>query len=141
MTDWLARGPQLVDAYNARDVDRFLEFASPDCEWSTAMATGLEATVYRGYAGIRAYFEELSDVWEQLRIEAGDYRALGTSPDGPSVFMILGRVDGLGKRSGVRLDSPFGMASEVIGDRWVRSYSYLDHRLAHDRAAELLQHG
>ncbi len=61
-----------VDAYNRRDPDGLLTDWAPDAvlDWSNALI--FEAGVYRGHEQIRAFMEEFSAVWEEVRIEIVD---------------------------------------------------------------------
>ena len=51
-----------ADAITDRDVEWALELCHPDVEFFSLMAQ-LEARPYRGYAGIRKYFNDVDTTW------------------------------------------------------------------------------
>jgi hypothetical protein len=53
-----------VDAFNTRDVERFIEFCDPDIELHSAV-TVPGGGVYYGHAGVRKWYRDLSDGWGQ----------------------------------------------------------------------------
>lgn len=109
-----------IDAFNARDVDGFTASTTPDFEWSPSMVA-VEAQVFRGSAGIRAYFASLASAWEEFLILPVAFRDL------PDLVIMLGRLRGRGKNSGVPVDSALGMVFDLRGSHIARIRGYLDH--------------
>jgi ketosteroid isomerase-like protein len=112
-----------VDAFNRRDPDGMDELATPDCEWVTSMGP-IEGEIFRGREGGETYFARLSDAWEEFRTIAEDLRDLGDS------VLMLGRIEGRGKGSGVPIDTPLGQIFDFREGKVCRIRSYLDHREA-----------
>ena len=53
-----------VEAFNRRDVDGFVESATPDFEWFPAGAVAVERGSFLGREGVEKYFEELRDTFQ-----------------------------------------------------------------------------
>jgi ketosteroid isomerase-like protein len=109
----------LIAALNRRDVEAMVgEFYTADAEFIPALQAALEGTVYRGSAAIRAYYEEIYDVWEELRVEATDLRGLG------DIVLATGRVVARGKASGVALDREWAFAFKLVDRKvvWQRNF-------------------
>ena len=119
-----------VDAFNERDVETFMALTTPDFEWFPAMDRLLERGSYRGREGIEAYFEVVSDTWEEFQVVPDGFRDLGDR------VLVLGRAEGRGRSSGVRVDTPLGTVVEFRDGKMSRIRAYLDHDEA-SRAAGL----
>ncbi len=110
-----------IDAFNRRDVDAFAEVTSIDLELSTALARTVEGGSYRGREGIDTYFADLRDTWDEVRILGDEFRDLGDR------VLVLGRLEGRGKGSGVPVKASWGMISEFRDGKTSRIRTYLDH--------------
>jgi len=73
-----------ADAIIDRDVEWALELCHPEVEFFSLMAQ-LEASPYRGYAGIRKYFKDVDATWEEWRVEV---EQLLCAPDGRVVIVM-----------------------------------------------------
>jgi ketosteroid isomerase-like protein len=74
-------------AFAERDVERVLAHSSPDVEFSAVTGEHAGRTEpYRGHDGVRQYFRDLAEVWDELRIVPRDYRQ-----DGDRI-LVTGRV-------------------------------------------------
>ena len=109
-----------IDAFNATEVDAFAALTTPDFEWSPSMVA-IEGETYRGREGIERYFRSLDNSWEKFHIHRGEFRELG------DVVVMLGRLEGHGKGSGVPVDSALGMVFDFQGGAISRIRGYLDH--------------
>ena len=118
---------QAIDAFNQRDVGAFAALTSPDFEWSPSMVA-IEGEIYRGRSGIENYFGTLNNAWEKFQILRDGFRDLG------DVVIMLGRLEGRGKGSGVPVDSPLGMVFDLRGGAIARIRGYLDHAEALEAA-------
>ncbi len=113
---------RVVDAYNRRDVDGlFAELATPDFEWYPALIRALDGGGVRGREGVERFVVDTEENWEGLQIVAEEFRDLGDR------VLVLGRMKGRGKGSGVPVDQPFASILEFRGDRIRRNRVYLDH--------------
>jgi uncharacterized protein len=110
------------DAYNRRDVDGlFAELATPDFEWYPAIARALDGGgSYRGREGIEKFAADTRENWEELQSLPEEFRDLGDR------VLVLGRLRGRGKASGVPVDQPFAGIFDFRGYRVWRYRVYLD---------------
>ncbi len=112
---------RVVDAYNRRDVDAlFADLATPDFEWYPALIRALDGGGIRGREGVERFALDTEENWEELLIVAEEFRDLGDR------VLLLGRMKGRGKGSGVPVDQPFASILDFSGDRIRRNRVYLD---------------
>jgi ketosteroid isomerase-like protein len=109
-----------TDALNRRDVDAYGELITADYELLPAM-TGFTGVSFRGREGMERYFEELADTWEEFSVLAEDFREL----DG-ECMLVLVRLEGRGKGSGIPIDALHTVLFHFRGGRISRIHSYLD---------------
>ena len=109
------------DAFNQRDVDAFMECVTSDIEFTAAMSGTVAGGSLRGREGIEALFADIRDTWEEHRMVIDEIRDLGERVLG------LGRLEGRGKASGVSVDVPFAIISDLRDGKMWRSRTYLDH--------------
>jgi ketosteroid isomerase-like protein len=81
-----------TDAVTERDIDAALEHCHPEIEFFSLLAQ-LEARPYRGFAGIRTYFEEIDATWKEWRVEI---EQLSSTPDGRVVIVMSTHMRGKG---------------------------------------------
>jgi len=113
---------RVIDAYNRRDIDGlFAELATPDFEWYPAIVRALDGGGYHGRDGVEKFAADTSANWEELQVLAEEFRDLGDR------VLVLGRMNGRGKASGVPVDTPFACVLDFRGDRIWRNRVYLDH--------------
>jgi ketosteroid isomerase-like protein len=113
---------RMVDAYNRRDIDgAFAELVTPDVEWFPALTRALGGGGYRGREGAERFIVDTSENWQELQNVAAEYRDLGDR------VLVLGRLKGRGKGSGVPVDQQYVGIFDFRGDRIWRYRVYLDH--------------
>ena len=113
----------IYDAFNARDVEAALPFISADCELDlrgTAARIG-RTDPYRGHDGLREYFADVAQTWDELTIRAEDFRAI------PGSVIVMGHVD-------ARLDG------KPAGRRAVWTWKVRDGKATHVRVADIGAH-
>jgi ketosteroid isomerase-like protein len=81
-----------ADAITERDVEAALELCHPEIEFFSLMAQ-LEASPFRGFAGIRRYFDDLDATWEEWRVEV---EQLVAAPDGRVAIVMSTHMRGDG---------------------------------------------
>ena len=111
---------QVISAFNRSDVDAFATLTTPDFEWSPSMVA-IEGETFLGREGIETYFGRLSEAWETFRIHRDRFR------DSADLVVMLGRLEGLGKSSGVPVDASLGMVFDFREGAISRIRGYLDH--------------
>jgi ketosteroid isomerase-like protein len=109
-----------IEAFNRLCADVIIELATPDFEWYPAMPVAVTGGVYKGREGIEAYFQDIRDTWEELRISAEEFRDLGDR------VLVLGRLEGRGIGSGVEVNAPLGIVFELRGDKACSARGYFD---------------
>ena len=110
-----------TDAYNRRDVDTFFdELATPDLEWWPALTSALEGGCYQGRDGIERFLADTSENWEELNTVPEEFLDLG------DCVLLLGRMHGRGRGSGVPVDAPIANLLDFRGGRIWRSRVYFD---------------
>ena len=110
-----------LEAFNRRDLEAVIEMTDPDAEF-IPLRSLLEGTPYRGHDGVRKFFEDLAEEWDDLRIEGDEWRDLGDR------VLVIGHFRARGRGSGVELHSPAAWLVSVRDGKfaYLRAYSNLD---------------
>ena len=95
------------DAMARGDVDALLELYAADVHFLPLTGTQVESGGYRGHAGVRDYFVEAAEVWDEIRPYADDIRTVGDE------VVVLGGCAVRGKASAVETDSPMAWVVTV----------------------------
>jgi ketosteroid isomerase-like protein len=111
---------QAISAFNGSDVATFAALTTPDFEWSPSMVA-IEGETFLGREGIETYFGSLNDAWEKFHIHRDRFR------DSADLVVMLGRLEGRGKLSGVPVDASLGMVFDFRDGAISRIRGYLDH--------------
>jgi ketosteroid isomerase-like protein len=95
------------EAFAARDVEGMTGLLDPEMEFvaPTASLAG-QKTPYRGLEGLRAYFDDVSKIWEEIQAVPHEYREVNDK------VLVLGRVYARGV-NGLLVDSPAGWVWRV----------------------------
>jgi ketosteroid isomerase-like protein len=95
-----------VEAFNARDLERFIALFDPDVEFHSSFS-GVSA-VYHGHEGLRRWHQDLEDAWgDEIRSEPEAYFYLG------DYTLTLSVLRGRGRHSEVEVETP-----DVLVARW-----------------------
>ena len=74
-------------AFAARDLETVLTLADPDIEFTAVTGEHAGRTdPYRGHDGMRAYFRDVAQVWEELRLTPREFRRAG------ELVLVTGKV-------------------------------------------------
>jgi ketosteroid isomerase-like protein len=106
-----------LDAYNKGDVVAMLETADPDIEFVPLRSLVVGGS-YRGHEGIRQFFEDLDEEWENRVIRNEDFRERDDS------VLLLGEFEARGKASGVEMHSPVAWLFELRDGKVMRMQAY-----------------
>jgi ketosteroid isomerase-like protein len=121
---------QLRDSYNDRDPDAFAAAWNPDCEWHPFLTARVEGDPgYHGHNGIRAWFEDVDEMFTEIDVELEQFREVGDR------LLVLGQMKAKGRGSGAEVTSEVGWVVEPRGERFQRGWAYMSHQEA-ERAAE-----
>jgi uncharacterized protein len=120
----------LLETFEARDLDGVLESFDPDIEWHEE-PTFPEAGVYRGLDAVAAYMRQFLSEFSEWHFEA-----MELTEHGEDVIAKL-RITGRGRASGATFELDAWWALTVRDDKLVRCIAYLDR----DRMLEALERG
>ena len=96
-----------MDAIHRWDIDALLELYDSDLHFLPLTGTRVESGGYLGHAGVRDYFEEVADVWEELHPYGDDFRIVGSD------VVVLGGCAVRGRGSGAVTDTPMAWVMTV----------------------------
>ena len=91
----------LADAINRRDPDAAVAVCDPDIEFLSVLAVSGKA--YRGHAGMREYFDDITSAWEEWRVEV---HRVASGADGRVAIVMTMHMRGKG--SGAELSEETG---------------------------------
>jgi ketosteroid isomerase-like protein len=112
---------QALDAFNRRDLDTYDDLYTPDFEWVPAMAGIVEGGGYTGHKGMATFLAEVRDTWEEFSVLTDEFRDIGGR------VLVLCRIEGRGRGSGVQVDAPGGMVFEFRAGKMSRGRGYLGY--------------
>ncbi len=116
---------RVVDAFNRRDLDAFAEYCTADVEWFPSLAGAIEGGSYVGREGMERYFADYDEAWERLTVVNDAYRSADDR------VLACGRLDAIGRGSGVPVTTPIWTVFEFRGGKVSRA------RVFHDRGEAL----
>jgi uncharacterized protein len=106
-----------LDAYNRGDVEAVLANADPDIEFVPLRSLVVGGS-YRGHEGIRRFFEDLGEEWEDFSIDNEEFREREDS------VLLLGEFEAKGKASGMQVRSPVAWLFELRAGKVLRMRAY-----------------
>jgi ketosteroid isomerase-like protein len=108
-------------AFNAirrRDIDALLALYDPGIEFLPLTGTRVERGGYAGHSGVRSYFDEAAEIWEEMRPYADTMRPVGDH------VVVLGGCAVRGITSGVESDDPMAWVITLRDGKIVRHRGY-----------------
>ena len=106
------------EAIGRWDIDALLKLYDPEIEYLPLTGTRVESGGYIGHAGVREYFEEVAEIWEELHPRADDVRTIGDD------VLVLGGCAVRGRGSGAESDSPMAWVLTVRNGKVTRHRGY-----------------
>jgi ketosteroid isomerase-like protein len=88
------------EAIRTRDIEELVALYDPNSEFRPLTGTRIESGGYQGHDGIRAYFQEVDQVWEMMDPYAEDLRVHG------EIVVAIGGCRVRGRESGAEADTP-----------------------------------
>jgi ketosteroid isomerase-like protein len=117
-----------LTAGNRGDREAGLRFVHPEIVIDATRRV-FNPTTYVGMEGVRRWFAEMGEVWEQFRLEHAELL------DADDRVVVIGRLVGKGKASGARVGQPIVGLWTVRDRRIVRGeIGYSDRREALEAA-------
>jgi ketosteroid isomerase-like protein len=121
---------QLRDSYNSRDSDAWVAVWNPDCEWHPFLTAREEGDPgYHGHNGMRAWFEDVDEMFDEAHVELDQFRQIGDR------LLVLGRMTARRRGAGGAVEGDVGWVVEPKGERFQRGWAYTSHEEA-ERAAK-----
>jgi ketosteroid isomerase-like protein len=118
------------DAYNARDAETWIAVWTTDCEWHPFLTAREEGDPgYHGHNGVRAWFEDVDEMFTDMHVELDTYREVGDR------VLVLGEMTAKRRGTGEPVSSDVAWVVEPRGDKLRRGWAYPSHAEA-QRAAE-----
>jgi ketosteroid isomerase-like protein len=114
------------EAIRVRDIDGLVELYDPDIEFEPLTGMQVEIGGYRGHAGVRRYFEEITHVWEVMLPYADDVRGVDDQ------VVILGGCAVRGRGSGAISDNPMAWVLTLRDGKVLRHRAYRSREEALD---------
>ena len=121
---------QSRDAFNERDPEAWLAAWNADCEWHPFLTAREEGDPgYHGLNGIRAWFEDVDEMFTDMHVELDTFREVGDR------LLVLGEMTAKRRIGGERVTADVAWVVEPRGEKLQRGWSYGSHDEAR-RAAE-----
>jgi ketosteroid isomerase-like protein len=122
--------PEIVrtafEAFSRGDIDGVLELCDPDVVVRDPQRTG---TTFKGPEGLRSFFEEWLENWEEYRTEPVEFTEVGDE------MLVHARQSGKGKLSGIEIDQDLFVVVRM------RDGKFVEYRLYTERAGALASMG
>ena len=130
MSDYRRLLEQSRDAFNRHDPDAWVDAWNPDCEWHPFLTAREEGDPgYHGHNGIRAWFEDMDEMFSSINVELAQVREVGER------VLVLGEMEATQRGTGDRVRSEVAWIVEPRGEKLQRGWSYRTHAEG-ERAAE-----
>jgi ketosteroid isomerase-like protein len=121
---------QSRDAFNERDPEAWNSAWNADCEWHPFLTAREEGDPgYHGHNGIRAWFEDVDEMFSEIHVELETYREVGDR------LLVLGEMRARNRASGDQVHDQVAWVVQPRGEKLQRGWSYPTHEEA-QRAAE-----
>jgi ketosteroid isomerase-like protein len=123
-TDKIQQARAAYDAWSRRDLDAFAACFSEDVELRPYLGRGLGSTIYRGHAGLRRWFEEANEEWDELTVDPREFQEFGDQ------LLVVLRAVGRGRGSHVEVEAEIVHLAEFQEGRFRRLRGFSDRRQA-----------
>jgi ketosteroid isomerase-like protein len=111
-----------IEANRSGDVEASIEallaLSDPSIQY-TRVTAAVDPQTYRGHDGIRHYFADMADSWQEWRIEAEEVLEVR-----PNTLVATVRFHGIGKDRGVPIEARLGAVFVLSEGKLVRGQVY-----------------
>jgi ketosteroid isomerase-like protein len=122
---------QSRDAFNERHPEAWLAAWNADCEWHPFLTAREEGDPgYHGPNGIRAWFEDVDELFTDMHVELETFREVG------ACLLVLGEMTAKRRLGGEDVTTDVAWVVEPRGDKLQRGWSYASHEEARQAAEE-----
>ena len=108
---------QAFDAFGRDDIDAVLELCAPDVVIRDPQRTG---TTFRGHEGLRRFFEEWMENWEEYRSEPVELTEVDDA------ILVRAHQSGKGRLSGIEIDQDLFVLLRLRDGKFVEYGIYAD---------------
>jgi ketosteroid isomerase-like protein len=113
---------EAIEAYNRRDPEAFAAIWTPNCEWHPFLTARVEGDPgYHGHNGLRAWFEDVDEMFEEWHGDLDDVR------DVRGRLVGLGHLKARGRGGGAQVSTEVAWVLEVEGELIRRGWAYTNH--------------
>jgi len=113
---------EAVDAFNDRDPAAWAVRWTADCEWHPFLTAREEGDPgYHGHNGIRAWFEDVDEMFTRIHADLNRFRQIGDR------LVVLGSMTATTRGTDEEVDSEVGWVVEPRGGLLHRGWAYSSH--------------
>ena len=117
----------LYELVNRGDLDAVLEYLDPSVHYDLSERV-FNPAIYEGHDGIRRFYAELNEVWDDFRTDPVEFIQAGDK------VVVPHRVHAVGKESGVEVELPSTTIYSLSDGKVAAIRMYRDHARALEAA-------
>jgi len=129
-TDKIQQARVAYDAWSRRDLDAFVAVFSDDVELCPYLGRGLGSTIYHGHTGLRRWYKEANEEWDELVVHPHDFKEVDDQ------LVIFLRAVGRGRGSHVEVEAEIVHVAEFRDGKFTRLRGFSDREEALKAVAE-----
>lgn len=108
------RYTQAIDAYNRRDLERWIALMDEDVEIESRFSR-FGNTRVRGHRSIRRWWDDLGEAWKLIEIAPEEVRQVG-----PDETLTLARLNARGRGGGPDVSEPIAQRVRYRNGKWLQ---------------------
>jgi ketosteroid isomerase-like protein len=112
------------DAWSRREVEDLLVFTHPDAEARPVLGANVGTDVYRGHEGLRRWFRDLHQEWDEFETRVGELEEHG------DLVLCTIQIHARGRASGVVIDAELYHVIEMREGLIARLLAFRDRESA-----------
>lgn len=122
---------QSRDAFNQRDPEAWNAAWNTDCEWHPFLTAREEGDPgYHGHNGIRAWFEDVDEMFSEIHVDLEQYRQIGDR------LLVIGEMQATARGTGQEVNSEVAWVVQPRGEKLQRGWAYGSHEEGQRAARE-----